>query len=449
MKYFGTDGVRGTYGDREISEPFFNALGRAAAGLLADRLGGGKIVVGGDTRASTDALKKAFCRGLAEGGAQYEDVGVLPTPALAYCVTFKGAKMGAMITASHNPWTDNGIKFFDSSARKIEDDVQLELEARLEKFLGDFSGYSKSEFPRRKISAGDFAVREYAAKMSSLFPKDFLKGRKIVMDMANGATSGISSAVLRGYGAEVFELGREPDGHNINEGIGSQHPEKMAALCREVGADAGFAHDGDGDRVVIADENASILEGEEVMGLIALDAASRGALKGGAIVTTLQSNMGLDESLKARSIGVYRSGIGDRLVMREMLEHGCNIGGENSGHFIFSDVSPCGDGLAAALSVLSVMCANGGALSRLRGTISMYPVESCAVSVERKTPVGETAHLSKAVAECEKILGGEGRLLVRYSGTEKKIRLLVEGRDASKIADCMKMLKNGVEIDLK
>ena len=200
---------------------------------------------------------------------------------------------------------------------------------------------------------------------------------------------------------------------------------------------------------MVCDETGSVLDGEEVLGLIAFDALSRGKLPGSAVVTTIQSNLGMDESLKARGIGVYRSGIGDRLVMREMLAHGCSIGGENSGHFIFSEVSPCGDGLAAALSVLSVMASNGKKLSRLRGGIELYPVASKAVSVERKTPIEETKHLSKAVAECEKILGGEGRILVRYSGTEKKIRLLAEGKNRENVDKCMQILCEAVELDLK
>ncbi len=447
MKYFGTDGIRGTYGDKEISEPFFEALGKAVADWLSEN-GGGKIVVGGDTRASTDVLKAAFISGLKSKGGEFEDLGVLPTPALAYGVIAHSAKMGAMITASHNPYTDNGIKFFDSNARKVEDEQQEWLEVQLEKYLSSFDSYKPQTFSAREISVGDFALKEYAAKMASIFPKDFLKGLKIAIDMANGATSGISSKVFADYGAEVFEIGKDPTGLNINDNIGSQHPNKMAELCAKVGANVGFAHDGDGDRVVVADETGSILEGEEIMGLIAIDAKSRGTLKNNALVTTLQSNIGLDESMKDNGITVFRSGIGDRLVMREMLANGASIGGENSGHFIFSEVSPCGDGLAAALSVLSVMSSKAAPLSKLRGGIKMYPQLSKAISVARKTPIEQTENLSKAKSQCEEILGDEGRLLIRYSGTEKKIRLLAEGKDIEKVKKCMDLLENAVKLDL-
>ena len=448
MKYFGTDGIRGTYGDKEISEPFFGALAKAAVDVLREN-GGGKIVVGGDTRASTDALKGAFCKSLAEAGAQFEDLGVLPTPALAYGVLARKASMGAMITASHNPYTDNGIKFFDSLARKVEDDVQLRIEESIEKYLPDFSDYKPAVFPSRVIAAGKFASEEYAKKMASIFPKDFLKGMKIAIDMANGATSKISSKVFREYGAEVFEIGCEPTGLNINDSVGSQHPQKMAELCKTSGACVGFAHDGDGDRVVVADETGSILDGEEILGLIAIDALNRGRLSSNSIVTTVQSNMGLDESLRESGVKVYRSGIGDRLVMREMIAQNCCIGGENSGHFIFSEISPCGDGLAAALAVLSVMKQKGGKLSALRGGIRMYPQISKAVAVARKTPVQEAPNLSKAIEKCSEIFGKEGRLLVRYSGTEKKIRLLAEGKNPEKVAECIQILQKAVEIDLQ
>ncbi len=450
MKYFGTDGIRGTYGDVEISEPFFYALGKAVAEFICETSPENKlIVVGGDTRASSDSLKASFIAGVQEGGVECKDVGVVPTPALAYAVLHSWATMGAMITASHNPYTDNGIKFFNSQALKVEDDVQLALEQKLENFYKADNSYVKKDFQSREISVGDFAINEYAKKMSKIFPPNFLKGVKIAIDMANGATSKVSSTVFKMYGAEVFEKSCSPDGININNGVGSQYPEEIASYCKEVGADVGFAHDGDGDRVVVVDENASILEGEEVLYLIATDSKNRGVLKGNAIVTTMQSNMGLDDSLSKENIGVYRSGIGDRLVMRMMLENNCNIGGENSGHFIFSEISPCGDGLAAALSVLSVMVASGKKLSQLRGGVSMYPCKSKAMKVERKTPIEDTNTLSKAMNQCQLELGSDGRLLVRYSGTEKKIRLLVEAKNIELVDKCMSVLEKSVEIDLQ
>lgn len=448
MKYFGTDGIRGSYGDFEVSEPFYRNLGAACADALADS-GGGFAVAGCDTRASSDSLKAAFCEGFASRGGRVEDMGVLPTPALAYAVLERKAALGAMITASHNPYSDNGIKFFDSRARKACDDFQLDIERRADATACDFGAYSKKSFAPREISAGKFALGEYAAKMCSLFEPGFIGGLTVAVDMANGATSGVSSKVFEAYGAKVVGAASSPDGFNINGGVGSQHPENLAALCRSCGADVGFAHDGDGDRVVVCDDKFSILEGEEVLGLIARERMARGALSSNAIVTTVQSNTGLDESLAADGIKVYRCGIGDRLVMGEMLARGCNVGGENSGHFIFSDISPCGDGLAAALAVLSVMARSGKKLSELRGGISMYPCVSQAVAVARKIPFEDAPNLSAAMKRCEDLLGGRGRILVRYSGTEKKIRLLAESPDPEKAQKCMSFLLGATEIDLK
>ena len=449
MKYFGTDGIRGTYGDIEVSEPFFYALGRALAELVEQSYQNNFVVVGGDTRASTKSLKDAFLKGAQEGGLRCEDMAVLPTPALAYCVLAKKAQFGVMITASHNPYYDNGIKFFNSHAQKVDDNTQLALEEKLEKYLDKTVEICAKEFEPCEIPVKGQSSDGYIEKMSSLFPSKMLSGVKIAIDMANGATSKVSSEVLRRYGAEVFEKSCQPNGMNINEGVGSQHPATLEAWCKEVGADVGFAHDGDGDRVIVVDENASVLEGEEVLGLIALDAKARGILPKPAIVTTMQSNMGLDESLEKQGISVLRSGIGDRLVMKMMHENGLNVGGENSGHYIFSEISPCGDGLAAALSVLSVMASSGKKLSVLRDCVAMYPVQSKAIKVVRKTPIEKTPTLSKVVSECEAMLSGCGRLLVRYSGTEKKIRLLVEGKDADLIKACMAKLEKSVENDLQ
>ena len=407
------------------------------------------VVVGGDTRASTKSLKDAFLKGAQEGGLRCEDMAVLPTPALAYCVLAKNAQFGVMITASHNPYYDNGIKFFNSHAQKVDDQTQLALEEKLEKYLDKSAEICAKEFEPCEIPVRGPSSDGYIEKMSSLFPAKMLSGLKIAIDMANGATSKVSSEVFRRYGAEVFEKSCKPNGMNINEGVGSQHPANLEAFCKEVGADVGFAHDGDGDRVIVVDENASVLEGEEVLGLIALDAKARGILPKPAIVTTMQSNMGLDESLANQGISVLRSGIGDRLVMKMMHENGLNVGGENSGHYIFSEISPCGDGLTAALSVLSVMASSGKKLSVLRDCVAMYPVQSKAIKVARKTPIEQTPTLSKVISECEALLSGCGRLLVRYSGTEKKIRLLVEGKDADLIKDCMAKLEKSVENDLQ
>lgn len=441
MKYFGTDGIRGAYKGPCVNEAFFEKLGAAAVRHLQKNIVFRQpvIAIAGDPRFSSESLKSAFCKGLKS--AKVLDFGTVPTPALAFGVLDCGADLGVMITASHNSASDNGIKFFDSNAQKISDEVQLELENFLD---------------ANKAATGEICVVEkidmaskYIAKMGSLLPADFLRGKKIVLDCANGATAGISGKVLRAYGAEVFEIGVSPDGGNINENIGSEHTEKLCKLVSETQSFIGLAHDGDGDRLVVVDSSGVQIAGECILGAIALAAKAGGSLEGGAIVTTMQSNMGLDDSLLAKGIKVLRSGIGDRLVMRMMLENKCAIGGENSGHYIFTDVSPCGDGLAAALKLLSTLDELKISVSELGELVSLYPSLQKAVKVAVKTPIPETRNLSKSIGRAEAALAGKGRVLVRYSGTEDKIRLLVEGKDSSLIEGLMADLLKSVENDLQ
>ena len=441
MKYFGTDGIRGEYGGEFINEAFFERLGGAVSAYLSNKLGlsSPRLAIAGDTRFSSEPLKRAFCGGLR--GVEVLDFGCAPTPALAFGTLHKRADLGVMITASHNPCTDNGIKFFDSLARKISDEAQLEIE-RL------FDEAAVADAPAALVEACDIKG-PYIEKMSSILPEGCLAGLKIVLDMANGATSGISSAVLRGYGAELLEIGNSPDGKNINANIGSEHPEAMLELVKKSGAFVGLAHDGDGDRLVVCDENGEKIAGECVMGLIAISEKRRGLLKNDALVTTVQSNMGLDESLKELGISVFRSGVGDRLVMQKMLEKSAVMGGENSGHYIFTDISPCGDGLAAAVKLLATVLDKKIKISEMSKVVSLYPSISKALKVARKTPIAETANLSRALSECEAKLADSGRILMRYSGTENKIRLLVEGKNPKLNEDCMKLLIKNVEIDLQ
>lgn len=441
MKYFGTDGIRGEYKGEFINEVFFERLGRAVATYLerSENLKTPTIAIAGDTRFSSELLKKAFCRGLLN--AKVLDFACVPTPALAFGTIQTNADLGVMITASHNPYTDNGIKFFDCNARKISDEAQNRIEE-----IFDAGDFGDGEAPQ--ILSVDMRDR-YIKKMESILPENSLSGIKIVLDTANGATSGISSEVLRHYGAEVLELGNSPDGRNINENIGSEHPERMCELVKESGAFVGLAHDGDGDRLVVCDENGNKIAGECVMGLVAIEEKQALRLKNDAIVTTIQSNIGLDESLAKFGIKVFRSGVGDRLVMQKILENNLSMGGENSGHYIFMDISPCGDGLAAAVKLLATVLNKGIRISDISGVVSLYPSVSSALKVARKTPICDTKNLSKAIELCKSKLGDKGRVLIRYSGTENKIRLLVEGEDKALNQECMKLLLKNVEIDLQ
>ncbi len=438
MKYFGTDGIRGKYQGEFINEDFFKKIGAAVSVYFAGK--NLKIALAGDPRYSSESLASAFCEGL-KGNIEVLNFGSIPTPALAFGVLQTGADLGVMITASHNPSSDNGIKFFDSKALKASDEFQEKIEN-----LIDEGALAEGE--SAKVLKQDMRLK-YIEKMSSILPANSFKGLTIALDCANGATAGISGEVLRNYGAEVFEIGVSPDGKNINQEIGSEHTEKLRELLASKNAFIGLAHDGDGDRLVVCDEFANQIEGECILGLIGINEKLKGALQGGGVVTTIQSNTGLDESLKKEGIDVFRSGIGDRLVMQLMLEKNCNIGGENSGHYIFTEVSPCGDGLAAALKLLDTLLALKIKPSEISAKVSLYPCVSKALAVARKLPVNEAKNLSLAMAQAEEKLAGKGRILVRYSGTENKIRLLAEGENEQQVKEIMQKLVKSVEIDLQ
>lgn len=418
-RYFGTDGVRGPYGGSVINEEFAWRLGVAAARWLLE-CGvptGAQVLIGRDTRASGASLTQALADGLDHGGCTPQSLEILPTPAVARAVLVRRAALGAVVTASHNPAADNGIKFFGAAGMKLTD-MQ---EARIEELLP-----ARREDARRSPLPGVDGVSDYVASAKKLLAAP-LTGWRVVLDTANGATVHTSGRVLRDLGAEVIPLGAEPDGLNINEEVGSEHPEQLCAQVKRHGARLGIAHDGDGDRCVLCDEKGEVLDGDEILTLLALQALSRGCLSRNLLVVTMQSNLGVEAALEAAGGRVLRTPIGDRYVMERMRAEAANLGGESSGHIICSDVSPTGDGLVAALKVIEVMLATGRPLSELRCALVKFPQLTLALKVRVKKPLEELPGLARAVSHLETELGTRGRVLVRYSGTESKLRLLVEG----------------------
>lgn len=435
-KYFGTDGVRGPYGGPVVNEAFAARLGAAAAAWLGGR---GRVLIGRDTRASGAALERAVARGLQAGGAQPVSLGIAPTPAVARAVQAERAALGVVVTASHNPATDNGIKFFGPGGVKLTDAE----EARLEQLLpADVPGAATVS-----LGASD-ACAAYVSAATRLLPANSLAGWRIVLDTANGAASGTSPAVLRALGAEVTGLGDAPDGTNINAGVGSEHPALLAARVKATGARLGVAHDGDGDRCVLCDEHGEVLDGDEILTLLATHALAAGTLANRTLVVTVQSNLGVDAAIRAAGGMVHRTAVGDRYVMEGMREKQATLGGESSGHIIFSRISPTGDGLVAALKVIEVMQATGRPLSALRRQLKKFPQLTAALTVREKLPLENCPALTAAVAALEAELGAEGRVLVRYSGTEPKLRLLVEGPTAARVQDCMARLTAAARTDL-
>ncbi len=413
--YFGTDGVRGPYGGPVINEAFAERLG-LAAGLWAG--GRGRVVIGRDTRASGPSLAAAVAVGLRAAGLEPVLLGVVPTPAVARTVVASGAALGVVITASHNPASDNGIKFFAGTGVKLTDEDEAAIEALLPAIPPVSVG---------SLTSDDSSLNLYCDALGSLLPTGALAGWRIVLDTAHGATCASSPRVLRALGAEVVGIGDAPDGLNINHEVGSEHPERMAAAVRAKGARLGIAHDGDGDRCVLCDETGEVLDGDEVLTILGLHALKSGRLAANELVVTMQSNLGVDAVITAAGGTVARTSIGDRYVMERMRASGATLGGESSGHVICSDVLPTGDGLVAAIKVIEVMLATGKPLSELRRALRKFPQRTSALRVKVKRPMPELAGLTAEIGALERELGARGRVLVRYSGTEPKLRLLIEG----------------------
>lgn len=459
--YFGTDGVRGLYGGPVVNEEFAARLAQAAVQWLKSggerrglphgeqkaRRGSdhredaavGRVLIGRDTRASGAALEAAVARGLSAAGADAISLGVLPTPAVARAVRASGARLGVVITASHNPAADNGIKFFGPSGVKLTDLDENVIESFLAAAVNGGS---------QPLVHETGAVQAYIDAALAILPAGALRGWKIALDTANGATCATSPVVLRALGAEVSGIGDAPDGQNINAGVGSEHPHGLAARVREIGAKIGIAHDGDGDRCILCDERGQVLDGDEILTILATHAMTQGRLVNNTLVATVQSNLGVDAALAAVGGRTLRTSVGDRYVIERMLRDGATLGGESSGHIICADISPTGDGLIAALKVIEVMLATGKPLSELRGVLKKFPQLTAALKVREKKPLESLPRLTDEIRALEVELGARGRVLVRYSGTEAKLRLLVEGQDDATVQAGIARLSDAVRAEL-
>jgi phosphoglucosamine mutase len=436
MKYFGTDGIRGPYGGSFLNENFAYSLGKAlGAHLQANGKSERKILLGRDTRPSGESLLNAFSQGLRAQDFHPLDAGILPTPALSSGVIHGNLCMGAMVTASHNPSQDNGFKFFSEKGEKLSSHEEKLIESQI-----DLSANLKTSHAALPLHD---ALEEYVARISGFFPNPFLRGYKVVADLANGATIGTTARVLSHFGAEVHPI--HEGGGTINDNAGSEHPKLMQAKVRETNAHFGIAHDGDGDRVVFADEKGNVIHGDKILGLLALAAESSSNLKGEGLVATEHSNSGLEESLAKYGLKLFRSQVGDRNVAALMQEKGCNLGGESSGHVVANDYLPTGDGLYTALLVAHAMVRSSKSLRELARSISLWPSKISAVTVKEKIPLAEKPAMVKSVEEAKLQLGQNGRILLRYSGTEPKIRLLVEGKQEDLVAETFDLLSEIIE----
>jgi phosphoglucosamine mutase len=432
-RIFGTDGVRGIANVEPMTAETALKLGRAAAHVFHRDARRHRIVIGKDTRLSGYMIENAMVAGICSMGVDALLVGPLPTPGVAFITRSLRADAGVVISASHNLYQDNGIKFFGADGYKLP----LEVEERMEQLIstGELDQYRPTRTEVGKAFRIDDALGRYIEYAKGTFPKGMtLEGLRIVIDCANGAAYKAAPCILRELGAEVLVYNNQPNGENINLNCGSTHPEEIRKAVIDKHADVGIALDGDADRVIMADENAREVNGDYIMALIARDWKQRGRLANDCIVTTLLGNLGVEHWLNSQGVTVHRCDVGDRNVIYTMKEHGAELGGEECGHVIIHEVNTTGDGMMAALQVLAVMKQTELPLSRLCRDITLYPSVSRNVIVREKPPLEEVAALQEARARCEEQLDGQGRIIIRYSGTENKLRILVEGEDQGLIS---------------
>ncbi len=404
----------------------------------------GRVVVGKDTRLSGYMFENAIAAGVCAMGADVLLVGPLPTPGIAYITQSMRADAGIVISASHNPFADNGLKLFARDGFKLPDEVELELEQLMAS--GQLSSMAAHGADIGRAIRLDDARGRYITHVKFAFPTGLkLDGIRIVMDCAHGAAYRVAPTVLRELGAEVIALGVEPNGTNINDECGAMHPSRVCKRVREYRADVGIAFDGDADRVVLSDARGNVIDGDTVLAICAQAMQEQGELRGGAVVATVMSNLGLQRCLKARDIELVRTSVGDRYVVEAMRKGGYNLGGEQSGHLVFLDHGTTGDGIVAALRVLAVMQHSGKSLAELAQVMTRYPQVLKSVVVARKVPFEQLPRLQKLVGEIEGKLGDEGRVVLRYSGTEAKLRVMLEGSDEEQLREyCEQLIETAV-----
>jgi phosphoglucosamine mutase len=430
-KLFGTDGIRGVANQYPMTAEMALRLGRAVAERFRHPGRRGRIVIGKDTRLSGYMLESALEAGIVSAGADVHLVGPLPTPGIAFITSSMRADAGIVISASHNPYQDNGIKIFAADGFKLPDEIEADIERRMETPEPLDTGADPQIGKATRLSD---AEGRYVQFLKHTFPKDrTLDGIRIVVDCANGAAYSAAPQVFEELGAEVFALGVTPNGKNINEGCGALHPDCAAAEVRRTRAEIGIALDGDADRVILSDEKGQIVDGDQIMAILATRMIDRGTLPKNTVVATVMSNLGLERAVARKGGRLLRTAVGDRYVVEAMREGGFALGGEQSGHIIFLDQSTTGDGLLAALQVLSVVVQEGKSLSELAQTMTRYPQVLVNFKVAKKLPIDDLPAVKAAIAQAETALGNDGRVVVRYSGTEAKARVMIEGADEALI----------------
>ena len=441
-KYFGTDGIRGRVNTVKLTPEVAMKAGMAAGRIFTRGEHRHRVVIGKDTRLSGYMIESALVSGFTAVGMDVFQFGPLPTPAVAMLTRSLRADIGVMITASHNPYEDNGIKFFGPDGQKLSDEVEMEIEALMDAGLAQGLAPSASIGRAKRIDDSQARYIEFAKRT---FPRNLrLDGLRIVIDCANGAAYKVAPEVLWELGADIVTLGVTPDGTNINLDCGSTAPQALCAKVREVRADFGIALDGDADRVVMTDEKGQIIDGDQILALIAKSWSKKNRLKGGGVVGTVMSNAGLEHYLQSLKLTLARSAVGDRYVLEEMAKGGFNVGGEQSGHIILSDVSTTGDGLVAALQVLSVLAEDGKPASEAAHLFNPLPQVLENVRFKKGSPLDD-ARVQSSIADANARLGSGGRILVRKSGTEPLIRVMAEGADEKLVRAVVRQIASAIE----
>jgi len=443
-KLFGTDGVRGVANVYPMTSEMAMQIGRAAAYMFKNGNRRHRIVIGKDTRLSGYMIESALVAGICSMGVDVLQVGPLPTPGIAYITSSMRADAGVVISASHNPFQDNGIKFFFKDGFKLPDEIELKIEKLI--FSEKIDSLRPVATEVGKAYRIDDAVGRYVVFLKSTFPKDLdLSGMKIVLDCANGAGYKVAPAVLEELGAEVIPLGVKPNGTNINAGCGSLHPEVMSEAVKANRADLGIALDGDADRVIFVDEFGNAVDGDQIMAICATDLIRQKRLRKNTLVATVMSNMGLDIAMRKAGGKVIKTSVGDRYVVEEMVKGGYNLGGEQSGHMIFLDHNTTGDGMLSALQLLAVLRRREKTLSELAEVMIPLPQVLVNVRVAEKKDVNEIPAVAGLIRDVEEKLGQDGRILIRYSGTEPLLRIMLEGQDKYQITGWAKDIADAVE----
>lgn len=437
MKYFGTDGIRGKVGHNTMTAEFALRIANAAAQVLAPD--GGTVLIGKDTRISGYMFESALEAGFVSAGMDVKLLGPIPTPAIAHLIKRYKADLGIVISASHNSFADNGIKFFNNLGTKLNDEIELEIEKFLEK-----PNMTKNSIDLGRASIDSLARERYQEFCISTYgsEKD-LSSLKIVFDAANGSGYKVGPRIFNDLGAQILSIGCSPNGKNINENCGSTHPALLQQTVKAIGADLGIALDGDGDRVLMVDEDGELLDGDQLLYILALDLKAHKKLKG-PVVGTVMSNMGLEFALKDKGISFKRSNVGDRYVLEMLRDQGGNLGGETSGHMLCMDHAETGDGLITALQILSVMTRTGKSLKKLSKNFKKFPQITENIKLNKEKDFKLSSGISAAIKDTEKQLIGGGRVILRPSGTEPLIRITVEGKDLGNVKELTLNLVNKV-----